>query len=151
MKIRKIDHVHLICNDLDKTVKAFQRILGMNPWSLGISNFSDIGRHTMLMPLDGARIELIQPVSPKDRLYVKLKEHGDGVHGLCIMIDDFDEEIKKLKEKGVTVEEELATSIFPDSPFKIAWIPPSEGQGVWLEIVDAAALPEFEKHWESTH
>jgi hypothetical protein len=45
--------------------------------------------------------------------------------------------IKKLKEKGVAVEEELATSMFPDHPFKTAWAPSSEALGVWLELVDA--------------
>ena len=150
MKIRKIDHVHLICEDLDRTLEAFQRVLGMDPWSFGISDFPDIGRQTMLTPMDGARIELVQPVSPEDRLYRKLKEHGEGVYGICCMIDDFDEEIRKLKEKGVAVEEELATSMFPDQPFKIAWVPPSEGQGVWIELVDAAALPDFEKKWETS-
>ena len=147
MIIRKVDHVQLICRDLDKTLEAFHRILGMSPWSLGI-NDSDFGRQTMLHPPDGARIELIQPARPGDRLRKKLQEHGDGVYGISFLIERFDEEIKKLKEKGIAVEEELIT-IFPDHPFKIAWVPPSEGQGVWLELVDAEALPEFEQKWET--
>jgi methylmalonyl-CoA/ethylmalonyl-CoA epimerase len=147
MIIRKIDHVQLICKDLDQTVKAFQKILGMNPWSLGI-NVSGFGKQTMLMPPDGARIELIQPARPEDRLRRKLQEHGDGVYGISVLIENFDEEVRQLKAKGVAVEEELI-AFFPDHPFKIAWIPPTEGQGVWLELVDAEALPEFEKKWET--
>jgi methylmalonyl-CoA/ethylmalonyl-CoA epimerase len=147
MIIRKIDHVHLICKDLDKTREAFHRILGMDPWSFGISD-SAFGRQTMLTPPDGARIELIQPAQPGDRLRKKLEEHGDGVYGISVLIEDFDEEIKKLKEKGVAAEVEVI-SIFPDRPFKIAWIPPTEGQGVWLELVEAEALPDFERNWET--
>jgi catechol 2,3-dioxygenase-like lactoylglutathione lyase family enzyme len=147
MIIRKIDHVQLICKNLDETLKAFHKILGMTPWSFGI-NESSLGRQTMLTPPDGARIELIQPAQPGDRLRKKLQEHGDGVYGISVLIEDFDKEIRQLKEKGVAVEEEVI-SIFPDRPFRIAWVPPSEGQGVWLELVDAEALPEFEQKWEA--
>jgi hypothetical protein len=48
------------------------------------------------------------------------------------MIDDFEEEIRELKEKGIAVEEEFAAAMFLKSPFKMACVPPSEGQGIGL-------------------
>ncbi len=148
MKIRKIDHVHLVVRDFDKTLKAFERILGLTPWELMGINDTQQMRQTILTPPDGARIEIVQPKSEKDRYASLLKKNGDGVYGLSIFIDDFDEEVKKLKAKGVKLEEETFTDL--PFPLRLAWVPPSEGQGVWLELVDAQVLPDFEKDWEST-
>jgi catechol 2,3-dioxygenase-like lactoylglutathione lyase family enzyme len=149
MKIRKIDHVHLIVKNLDESLKSFEKILGLNPWPpIGINDLG-FALQTMLTPRDGARIELLQPKSQNDRFSKLLKERGEGVYGISVFIDDFDAEIKKLKEKGVAVEEETMASLFPDHPFRLAWVPPSEGQGVWLELVDTEVLPDFEKAWES--
>ena len=103
----------------------------------------------MLTPKDGARIELIEPKSDTNRFYKLLKERGEGVYGICIFLENYDEEVKKLKEKGVPLEE-ISTLLFPDHPFRVAWVPPEEGHGVWLELVEMEALPDFEKAWEST-
>ena len=147
MIIKKVDHVHLIVSDMDKALKSFEKILGLTPWSLGIIDLPG-ARQTMLTPEDGARIELLEPNSKMGRFNKLLKERGDGVYGLSIFIDNFDEEVKKLKEKGVPLEEEVA-GLFPGHPFRLAWVPPEEGQGVWLELVESEALPDFENAWES--
>jgi len=149
MIVNKVDHVHLIVSNLDETAKAFEKILGLKPWSLGIKDLPGL-RQTMLTPKDGARIELVQPTSDSERFYKVLKERGDGVYGLSIFIENFDEEVKKLKEKGVRVEEQTVEFLFPGHPFRLAWVPPEEGQMVWLELVDMEVLPEFEKAWEFT-
>jgi hypothetical protein len=83
-----------------------------------------------------------------NRFYKLLKEQGEGVYGISILIDNYDEEVKRLKERGVPLEETSA-SLFPDHPFRLAWVPPEEGHGVWLELVEMEALPDFEKAWES--
>jgi len=147
MKVEKIDHVHLIVKDIEETLRSYEKVLGLTPWSLGIKDMPS-ARQTMLTPKDGARIELIEPKSEANRFYKLLKEHGEGVYGISILIDNYDEEVKKLKENGVPLEETSA-SLFPDHPFRLAWVPPEEGHGVWLELVEMDALPDFEKAWES--
>lgn len=151
MIIKKIDHVHLIVKDLDQTVKAFEKILGLTPWGpIGVNDFG-FARQTMLTPKDGARLEIIQPKTGDglNFMYKLLNEKGEGVYGISVFIEDFDAEVVKLREKGVAVELQTVDFLWPDHPFRIAWVPPTEGQGVWLELVDTTALPDFEKAWES--
>lgn len=147
MVIKKVDHVHLVVRNIDETLKSYERILGLTPWSLGIKDLPG-ARQTVLTPKDGARIELIEPKSDTNRFYKVLKERGEGVYGISIFVDNYDEEVKKLKEKGVPLEE-VSAFLFPDHPFRVAWVPPEEGPGVWLELVEMEALPDFEKAWES--
>jgi catechol 2,3-dioxygenase-like lactoylglutathione lyase family enzyme len=150
MTVSKIDHVHLIVKDLDKTLKSFEKILGLKPWApFGIKD-SPAARVAMLCPQDGARIEIIQPKDKNGFMADLLEARGDGIYGVTAVIENYDGEIEKLKRHGVALREQTVTTLFPGYTFRIAWVPPSEGLGFWTELCDAAGLPDFEKHWEAT-
>ena len=139
--MKKVDHVTLVVKDLDKTVKAYENILHLVPEGGAVKELPDI-RLAMLPVRDGARIELIEPkAAAKNRIADFLKKRGEGVFGLSVFIDDFDAEVKALKEKGVTVEEETQAAVHPGYPLRLGWIPPEESGGVWIELVDTQSLP----------
>ncbi len=143
--LKKVDHVTIAVKDLEKALKSYRDIFGLTPEKGGfITNCPD-SRLAMLSTPDGARIEFIEPVPGIDNHFNDfLREHGEGVCGICFYIDNFDEEIKALRGKGITVVDDKQASLFPDHPFRIAWVPPEGGHGVWLELVDVKALPDFE-------
>ncbi len=139
--LKKVDHVTLVVKDLDKTVKAYEKILHLTPEGGSIRELPDI-RLAMLPTRDGARIELLEPkATSKSRIAEFFKKRGEGVFGLSVFMDDFDAEVKALKEKGVTVQEEVQATVHPGYPLRLAWIPPEEVGGVWIELVDAKSLP----------
>jgi catechol 2,3-dioxygenase-like lactoylglutathione lyase family enzyme len=139
--IKKVDHVTLVVNNLDAAVKAYQRILHLTPEGGAIKDLPEI-KLAMLPTADGARIELIEPkANAKNRIARFLKDHGEGVFGLSVFVSDFDSEVKSLRQKGVAVEEETQATVHPGYPLRLAWIPPEEAHGVWIELVDAESLP----------
>ena len=143
--MKKVDHVTMVVNNLEEAVKSYGDILHLEPWPEGIIDNSPECRLVMLPTRSGARIELMEPnPSFESRFSRFLRERGEGVFGLCVFCDDFDAEIASLKAKGIQVEEETQTFLFPESPFRLAWVPPEAGHGVWIELVDARALPAFE-------
>ena len=143
--MKKVDHVTMVVNNLEEAVKSYGDILHLEPWPEGIIDNSPECRLVMLPTRSGARIELMEPnPSFESRFSRFLRERGEGVFGLCVFCDDFDAEIASLKAKGIQVEEETQTFLFPENPFRLAWVPPEAGHGVWIELVDARALPAFE-------
>ena len=143
--LKKVDHVTLVVNNLDETLNSYKRIFNLTPDNGGfIRDFPDC-RLAMLPTPAGARVEFMEPKPGVDNHFTRfLKERGEGVCGICFYLDDFDAEVKSLKGKGVPVEDDKQAILFPDHPFRIAWVPPEDGHGVWLELVDVKALPEFE-------
>jgi catechol 2,3-dioxygenase-like lactoylglutathione lyase family enzyme len=138
--LKKVDHVTFVVKDLDKAVKDYEKILHLTP-ERGISELEEI-KLAMLPVKDGARIELLEPKpNCTNRIGKFLKERGEGVFGLSVFMDDFDTEVKALKDKGVKVEEEIQASVHPGHPLRLAWIPPQEAHGVWIELVDTKSLP----------
>jgi catechol 2,3-dioxygenase-like lactoylglutathione lyase family enzyme len=138
---RKIDHVTLVVKNMEEALKSYEKTLGLKPENRPIGNLAE-ARVAMLKTPEGARIEFIEPkTGTRTRFSRFLEERGEGVFGLSIFVNDFDKEVKALKDKGIKVEDDYQASIHPNYPFRIAWVPPEEGHGVWLEFVDSEALP----------
>jgi methylmalonyl-CoA/ethylmalonyl-CoA epimerase len=140
--IKRIDHVTMVVKNMEEALKSYEKILHLKPESnRNIGEMAEC-RVAMLKTPEGARIELLEPKTGIETRFSRfLKERGEGVFGLSIFVEDFDGEVKALKDKGVRVEDAYQVSIHPNYPFRIAWVPPEEGHGVWLEFVDSAALP----------
>ena len=139
--LKKVDHVTLVVNDLAKALKSYEKLLHLTPEGGAIKELPEI-KLAMLPTAGGARIELIEPKpNAKHRIARFLKERGEGVFGLSVFIDDFEGEVKSLREQGVKVEEETQASVHPGYPLRLAWIPPQESHGVWIELVDSESLP----------
>ncbi len=137
--LRKVDHIIMAVEDVDKAVADYRKILGLTPEDGRIREMPNI-RIAMLPVPKGSRIEFVERKS-EGRHTDFLKKHGEGVMGLSIFVDDFDAEIAKLKGRGVKVTVEEQNNLHAGYPFRMAWVPPEEAHGVWLEIVDVNALP----------
>ncbi|MFH1647246.1 MAG: VOC family protein [Chloroflexota bacterium] len=148
--IKKVDHVTLVVKNLEEAMKSYGDILHLEPWPQGINDNRPEIRLVMLPVRSGARIELVEPDPALDNRFSRfLRERGEGVFGICVFCEDFDAEIKSLRAKGVKFEEETQDVLFPENPFRLAWVPPEAGHGVWIELVDARALPAFELEGEA--
>lgn len=144
--IEKVDHVTMVVNNLEQALASYRDILHLETWDIGVVDNPPECRLVMLPTPDGARIELIEPNPDFDSRFSRfLRERGEGVFGLSVFCADFDDEVASLKAKGVRVEEETQDFLFPEKPFRLAWVPPQQAHGVWVELVDASALPDFEK------
>jgi catechol 2,3-dioxygenase-like lactoylglutathione lyase family enzyme len=139
--MKKVDHVTMVVKNVDTAVKDYEKILHITPEGGAIQDIPPC-RLAMLATPGGARIELIEPKARvKSRMSEFFKKHGEGVFGLSIFIDDFDNEVRKLRQGGVTVEEETQAAVHPGYPLRLGWIPPEQSHGVWIELVDTSSLP----------
>ncbi len=139
--LKKLDHVIMVVKDLEAAVKRYEAIFHLTMEGGSIKELPEI-RLAMLPTPDGSRIELIQPKANSTKRHAEfLKKHGEGVMGLSGFIDDFDAEVKALREKGFTVIEETQAAVHPGYTLRLGWIRPEEGNGVWIELVDSKSLP----------
>jgi len=145
---RTFDHVHFVVKNLDEALKSYERLLGLTPGGKGGFRRDFQGNRFGMLPLHGARIEMIEPSPANSRMYRFLKERGEGVGGLSIFVEDFDKEIKGLKEKGVAVQTMTTPILDPKSPLRLGWVEADQGHGVWLEIADVKTVPPFDKDWD---
>jgi hypothetical protein len=142
----KLDHITFAVKDIEKAVEAHAKVLpDYVLWDQGIVTRLPGVKLAMLSSKQGPRIELLEPRGETTRFSTFIETRGEGLFGICYFCDDYDSEIGNLREKGVAFEEETQKDLFPDYPFRVTWIAPDEmHNGVWIEFVDAKALPPFE-------
>ena len=142
--LSSLDHVGIVVKNIEEALDLYGKMLGLTPWNRGILENKKTGQRMVITrPRGGTFLEFIQPPTRVESRHSKyLKEHGEGLFHLCFFSDDFDADIKGLKAKGFPLEEETV-AIFPGVQFRIAWLPPQSTKGVWIEIADKAAIPEF--------
>jgi catechol 2,3-dioxygenase-like lactoylglutathione lyase family enzyme len=145
--MKKFSHVTFVVKDLAKTLKSYETLLGLVPGSKGfVQEYPTV--KIGILPFDGVRIEFLQPTTDADDIFNRfLHDHGDGIFSYCFMIDNYDEEIQKLKEQGIELLEATQDWLFPGYPFRLAWIPPEAGLGIRVELAEYDALPPAEQNW----
>ena len=145
--MKKFSHVTFVVKDLARTMQLYESLLGLVPGSKGfVTEFPTV--KIGILPCERVRIEFLQPTTDADDIFNQfLREHGDGIFSYCFMIDNYDEEIQKLKDQGIELLEAKQDWLFPGYPFRLAWIPPEAGLGIRVELADYDALPPSEQQW----
>lgn len=145
--MKKFSHVTFLVRDLDKTLKAYEDLLGLVTGKQGwYKEFPTV--KIGILAFDGARVEFLQPTTDSDDIFNQfLNEHGEGIFSYCFMIDNYDAEIKKLKDRGIELMEATQDWLFPGYAFRLAWVPPDAGLGIRVELAEYDALPPSEQKW----
>jgi len=137
----QFDHLGIVVKDINEAAKLYGEMLGLKPWDQGIIEDAENGVLLLSLPTGNTFIELIQPTRSDNRFARHLEERGEGLFHLCFLTKDYDKEVGSWKDKGYSIEEEMANS-FPGHPFRLAWVTPAAAKGLWVELSDAAAIPD---------
>jgi methylmalonyl-CoA/ethylmalonyl-CoA epimerase len=130
-KIKKINHVAVVVDDLDAALEFWRDKLG-----LPLEHIEDVpsqASKVAFMPIGEGEIELVQPTVQDSGLAKYLEKRGEGLHHLCIEVDDIKDMMNGLKEKGVRLINEEPV-ILPGR--KMAFIHPKSTHGVLIELYE---------------
>ena len=134
-----ISHLGIAVKDLDAAIRLWSVVLGDEPtlitevpdqrvkvamFSVGLSN-------------DGGRIELVSPTSPDSPIIRFLATRGEGLHHVCVYVDDLDSRLGELKSAGVRLIDE-APRIGAEG-HRIAFVHPAGMSGVLLELEELSS------------
>lgn len=80
----------------------------------------------------GDRIELVAPTSPDSPVARFLEKKGEGLHHICLYVDDIEKTLAELKEAGVRLIDESPRVGAEGN--RIAFVHPSSMNGVLIEL-----------------
>ena len=97
----KLHHIGVIVKDIPESIEVYQKLLGLavvaetgiDPVQKADAAFLDIGWG------EGITLELLRPTSTDSPIMNALKR-GGGLHHLCFEVEDIDEEVHRIREKG---------------------------------------------------
>ena len=133
-EIKKINHVAIVVQDIDEALGFWRDQLGLE-----LDHIEEVpsqASKVAFLPVGGSEVELVQPTDPESGLGKYLEKRGEGLHHLCIEVDDIDAMLDLLKEKGIRLINETPVDL-PGR--RMAFIHPKAGNGVLIELYQIVA------------
>ena len=129
MKPIKINHVAIVVQDIDAALNFWEQTFGVE-----LDHVEDVPSQkskVAFLPLGESEIELVQPTTSDSGLASFLEKRGEGMHHICIEVEDIDATLAELKSKGVRLINDVPEEL-PGR--KMAFIHPKAANGVLVEL-----------------
>ena len=129
-KVKKINHVAVVVDDMEKALSFWRDALAMD-----LHELRDVPAEksqVAFLPLHGSELELVMPTTDDSGIAKYLSKRGPGLHHICLEVDDIEGMLEQLRSKNVRLinEEPRTTS----DGKKYAFIHPESTAGVLVEL-----------------
>ena len=133
-KYKKFDHVSIAVKDAAKVIETWTDVLGIGPWSShDLSGTDAKGRpwkaKEYRAQVAGVDIELIEPIEGRIVQSRFLDEFGPGLHHVSFTVEDVEETLAELEDKGA--------ELIVHKPGSFAYLKTGGPDGVVIEISKA--------------
>ena len=129
-QIKAINHVAVVVEDMEKSLAFWRDALGFK-----LHELRDVPAEksqVAFLPLAGAEVELVMPTTDDSGIAKYLAKRGQGMHHLCLEVDDIEGMMAQLKAKNIRlINEEPRTAA---DGKKYAFIHPESTGGVLVEL-----------------
>ena len=134
MTVLKIDHVGIAVRDAEQAIQLYTGTLGL---TAGHSEtIQEQGVRVTSVPLGESQLEFLEPLDDVGPVGRFLAKRGEGIHHICIQVEDIREAMVRLAESGAHLLSEEPTLGAGGS--LVAFVHPRSASGVLLELSQPA-------------
>ena len=133
---KRIDHVAIIVRNIEQSLAFYRDTLGILP-----SEIKEVPSEQVriaFLPMGGpggSEIELIEPTTPGSSLSKYLEKRGEGLHHICLEVDDINAALEEMKGKGAPVLDDVPRVA---AEGRAIFVHPKGTSGVLLELIEKA-------------
>jgi methylmalonyl-CoA epimerase len=134
---RRIDHVAIIVHNIEQALTFYHDTLGITPREIKEVPTEQV--RIAFLPMGGpggSEIELIEPTNPDSSLARFLEKRGEGLHHICLEVDDIDAALADMQAKGAPVLDKQPRRA---AEGRAIFLHPKGTNGVLLELVERGA------------
>jgi len=131
---KRIDHVAIIVRNLEQALVFYRDTLGIEPGLIKEVPTEQV--RIAFLPMggpEGSEIELLEPTSPDSSLTKFLEKRGEGMHHICLEVDDIDAAMQEMQEKGAAVLDKQPRIA---AEGRAIFLHPKGTNGVLLELLE---------------
>ena len=130
--IRKIQHIGVAVRSLSDAIPFYRDVLGLE--LLGIEEVTEQKVRTAVFRVGESTIEVLETMSSDGPVGKFLEKNGEGIHHLCLRVDDAEAALSHAKGKGVRlIDETPRTGVHG---MKIGFLHPKSTFGVLTEFAE---------------
>lgn len=132
MKVLKIDHLGIAVKSINEGKKFWGDLLGL--WLEESEAMAEEKLITTFFPIGESEIELLESTDPEGPIGRFLEKRGEGIHHVAFRVENIEEALKELKEKGIRLIDETPRAGARGA--KIAFLHPKSTNGVLVELCE---------------
>jgi methylmalonyl-CoA/ethylmalonyl-CoA epimerase len=129
-QIKALNHVAIVVDDMEKPLAFWRDALGLE-----LHELRDVPAEksqVAFLPVANGEVELVKPTSEDSGIAKYLAKRGQGMHHICLEVDDITGMLAQLKAKNIRlINEEPRTAA---DGKKYAFIHPESTGGVLVEL-----------------
>ncbi len=130
--IKRIDHIAIVVQDLDAALKVYRDTLGLPLTHVRDVPAEGVKVAFLPMPEGDGEIELVQPTAEETGIARYLAKRGEGMHHICVEVDDIRAARAELAAQGLLVLEQ-EPRLGPQGQ-QYVFIHPKSAHGVLIEL-----------------
>ncbi|MFW5989724.1 MAG: methylmalonyl-CoA epimerase [Desulfosudaceae bacterium] len=132
MKILKIDHLGIAVNSIDEGKNFWTDVLGLE--FEGTETVAAQKVTTAFLPVGESEVELLESTDPDGPVAKHIEKKGQGIQHVAFQVENLDEALAELKEKGVRLIDETPRDGAGGA--RIAFLHPRATSGVLVELCE---------------
>jgi methylmalonyl-CoA/ethylmalonyl-CoA epimerase len=129
----RLDHIGIAVRSLD-AAKIYQDL------GLTIQHVETVETQkvkTAFLSVGDSNLELLEPTSPDSPIAKFIEKRGEGIHHICLRVDDIESHLERLKAQGYRLINEHPV---PGAHgCRVAFLHPAAGNGVLIELSEKVA------------
>jgi methylmalonyl-CoA/ethylmalonyl-CoA epimerase len=130
VKAKGLDHVAIVVKDLEVAIAHYRDALGLE-----LAEIEEVPEQKVKTAIFGhgmGRVELICPTTEDSGVAKYLQKRGEGLHHICVEVEDIEAAMAALREKGAPLLDE--TPKIGAGGAKVAFVHPKGNHGVLVEL-----------------
>ena len=132
MKKPTLDHIGIAVSTLEHA--AIYKSLGLEIDHVETVESQKV--RTAFLSVGDANLELLEPTAPDSPIAKFIEKRGEGIHHICLRVDDIEAHLAKLKNEGYRLINEAPV---PGAHgCRVAFLHPAAGNGVLIELSEKA-------------
>jgi methylmalonyl-CoA/ethylmalonyl-CoA epimerase len=123
-----LDHIGIAVRSLD-AAKIYEA-LGLTIEHTEVVETQKV--KTAFLSVGDSNLELLEPTSPDSTIAKFIEKRGEGIHHICLRVDDIEAHLERLKAQGYRLINEAPV---PGAHgCRVAFLHPAAGNGVLIEL-----------------
>ena len=130
----KIDHIGVVVQDIRQALEAYEAALGLPLRE--VAEIPDQKVRVAFLPVGESNVELVQPLTADSGVARFLEKRGEGIHHICLEVEDIEAAMARLREHGVELIDETPRK---GTHGRVAFVHPKGMHGVLIELLEHEA------------
>ena len=129
----RLDHIGIAVRSIEAA--AVYKALGLTVDH--IETVETQGVKTAFLSVGDSNLELLEPLSADSSVAKFIEKRGEGIHHICLRVDDIEQHLARLKSEGFRLINEAPV---PGAHgCRVAFLHPAAGNGVLIELSEKVA------------